>query len=107
MLDRSIAVSAAILATLSAQSAAWADDRVYPYHMMWGGSWFMGPLMMLVFFGVLVVLVVLLVRWLGHFGPSGRPEGPGSRAIAILEERFARGEIDRQEFEEKKRLLER
>ncbi len=33
---------------------------------------------------------------------SGRPD-----AKAILEERFARGEISKEEFEERKRVLER
>ena len=54
--------------------------------------------------GGIVALVVLLLR-------SGRSETPpawrqdAGRAFDILRERFARGEIDRQEYEERKGLL--
>ena len=48
---------------------AWAqqDRDFYGPHMMWGGWYgmFMGPLMMIIFIAVVVVLVVLAVRWLG------------------------------------------
>ena len=69
-------------------------------HMMFGG------LMMLAFWVLIIVLVVLLVRWL--IGPQAGERGAraeASSALRILEERFARGEIDREEFEERKRLL--
>lgn len=78
----------------------------------WQGGWgfgyghmIFGSLMMLLFFGAIILAVVLAVRWLG--GPAHRPEPRASegRALAILEERFARGEIDKDEFEERKRLL--
>ena len=78
--------------------------------MMWGGGsgWFLGPLMMLLFLVVAVVVVVLVVRWLG--GPGGGVSGAsgpsGKSALRILEERFARGEIDEEEFRERKRALE-
>lgn len=57
----------------------------------------------LLFAVLLVVGVVVLVRAL-----TDRGVGTGSRgssAIEILEERFARGEIDRDEFEERRRSL--
>lgn len=71
-----------------------------------GGGWMMG-IPMLVSALLFVVLVVagiwLLVRVIdGSFGRSTS----GSSARAILEERFARGEIDRDEFEERRRALE-
>jgi putative membrane protein len=75
---------------------------------MWGygWGWFFGALMMLVFWGGLIALVVFLVRSSGD-GSRGSSEGlRGSNARAILEERFARGEISKEEFEECKRVLD-
>ena len=71
----------------------------------WGG-WIWGALMMVVFWGGLVALVVFLVRGFGG-RPSQRDERP-SRADAgeILAERFARGEISEDEFEQRRRVLE-
>nr|WP_024288381.1 SHOCT domain-containing protein [Cellulomonas sp. KRMCY2] len=83
--------------------------------MMWNG-YGMGPGMWLLWLLVLagvVVLVVVLVRLAsgggtssgggsGHGGTtSGPPAGGVSRARAILEERYARGEIDSTEFQER------
>jgi putative membrane protein len=72
----------------------------------WGGGWWMmfGPFTMILFIALTVVLVVLLIRWLGGQGAADRPP-PGKSALDILRERFARGEIDKQEFEEKRRIL--
>ena len=99
-------VAAASLALQAAGNMALADDRTYPYHMMWGGGWFMGPFVMLFFFAIVVVAVVLLVRWLwpDHHS-SGVSRANVKSALTILEERYARGEIDKEEFEEKKRTI--
>lgn len=59
----------------------------------------------LLFLALLVVGVILLVRALwDRTAPSGAPDRASS-ALRILEERFARGEIDREEFEERRRAL--
>jgi len=75
---------------------------------MWDYGWGMmivGPLMMLLLVAAVVVVVVLLVRWLGG-GPARTAGDAGQgRALDILRERFARGEIDKEEFEERRRLL--
>ncbi len=85
-----------------------------PYYgpgMMWEGGWFhmlFGFLMMLLFLGVIVVLVVLGVRWLGGAEHSPFRHGPAAghrTALDILKERLAKGEIEVAEFEERKRAL--
>jgi putative membrane protein len=59
-------------------------------------------------FVVFVVVVVMLgVRWLMR-NTNTAPGGPASRedsALAVLRERFARGEIDAEEFEQRRRTL--
>jgi len=88
-----------------------AHAQMYPGygHDNWEWGWghmIYGPLMMIVFWGGLIVVAVLAVRWLGG-GSSHKHNGPTNRsnALDILRERFARGEIDKEEFEERKRLL--
>jgi len=56
------------------------------------------------FFAVIVVGVVLVVRSFSH-GGQAPPRSEGSRALDILDERFARGEIDHQEYEERRHTL--
>ncbi len=72
--------------------------------MMWGDGWWgfgMG-LVWLVFLGLIVTGIVLVIRGSSE-GGSGR--GRGTSALDILDDRFARGEIDREEYEERKRVL--
>jgi putative membrane protein len=73
--------------------------------MGYGWGWSMGIHMIsMVLFWVLIILgIVVLVRWIGTPSPSGAP--PARTALDILKERYARGEIEKQEFEEKKRDL--
>ena len=59
--------------------------------MGWGGGWGWG------WFGI-----VVLAKWL--FGGGGR-SAESDRALTILRERYARGEIDKQEFDARKRDL--
>jgi putative membrane protein len=73
--------------------------------MMWDGTWGWGALGMLwmaLFWVGIVVLAIWAIRQFSD-GSRGRSD---RRALDILEERFARGEIDRDEFEERKRALE-
>lgn len=74
---------------------------------MWSDGWWwvFGALHMLLFWGVLIFVIVALVRWMSGMpgaGAGGRSEG---RALEILKERYARGEINKEEFEQKKRDL--
>jgi putative membrane protein len=75
--------------------------------MPWYGMIF-GPLMMIIVFAAIIAVAVLLVRWLGggSHGVSQHDYSKSSEtALDILKERFARGQIEKDEFEEKKRLL--
>lgn len=61
-----------------------------------GFGWFTG----LVF---LVVLIWLVIRTLNH---DYYHKSHGSSALEILKERYAKGEISKEEFEEKRRQIE-
>jgi putative membrane protein len=56
----------------------------------------------------IIVLVALAIRWLVRSSRNDRyqPTAAGEDgALAVLRERYARGEIDAAEFEERKRTL--
>jgi putative membrane protein len=84
------------------------------YHHMWGWGFHpFGSILALVVTVWLIVWVVRMVRFGGHFS-HGRFRhagydgyGHGTAALDILDERFAKGEIDKNEFEEKRKLLMR
>ncbi len=62
--------------------------------------------MMIAFIAVIVGLVVLIVRWLGTDQTSTQHSARSAATpLDILKERFARGEIDKEEFEERRRVL--
>ena len=68
-----------------------------------GGGMFLGPLLMIGFWALVIYLIVLAVRWIGG-GTHSTP--PNERtALDILKERYARGEIDEREYEERKKTL--
>lgn len=69
--------------------------------MMWGYGW-LGFVWMSAFWVGLVMLVVWAVRRPDDRGMTGQ-----SRAMAILEERFARGELDADELHARRRDLAR
>jgi putative membrane protein len=69
----------------------------------WGGmmSWFGGGIMMIIFWIAVIYFIVWLVR-------NNKTNGTDNskKAIDLLKERYAKGEIDKKEFEEKKKDLE-
>jgi putative membrane protein len=72
----------------------------------WGMGWF-GGIFMIVFWILIVIGLVFLIKWLiqSTKGDSASTRSSSSSALEILKERYARGEINKQEFEEKKRDL--
>lgn len=69
----------------------------------WFGMGF-GWVFMILFWGLILLGIAALVRWLVA-GRSADPGTEGKTAIEILRERYARGEIGRDEYEQKLRDL--
>ena len=63
--------------------------------------WWIFPLLFGALWLLLIVFLILKLRWWGGWAHSeNRPD-----AIAVLKERFARGEIDAEEYENRRRVL--
>jgi putative membrane protein len=66
-----------------------------------GGPWIFWPFMMVLGLTICGAMMVFMMRGMMGHGRSG-----DRRALEILKERFARGEITQAQFEEQRRLLE-
>jgi putative membrane protein len=85
--------------------------------MMWGngfgmgGGWLLGGLMMLLFWAAVIGLVVWAIwafgrRQSGRVDYQSAPQAPqGDRALQIAKERYARGEISREQYDEIRQTL--
>jgi putative membrane protein len=82
-----------------------AQERMYEWHWethpMWWG-WGIGMMaMMLLFWLIIIIGLVVGIRWLLGKGKGASPDS----ALEILRQRYARGEINKDEFEIKKKDL--
>jgi len=75
--------------------------------MMRGGWGTLMLLMMLLFWVAIIVVIIVGIRWLVT---SGRRQTPAERgtesALDILQKRYARGEISKQEFEDMRQHMQ-
>lgn len=72
--------------------------------MMGGMGWF-GAILMVAFWVLVLVGLFLLIKWLLIQTRSASAPLSSPPALEILKERYARGEIDKKEFEDKKKDL--
>jgi putative membrane protein len=80
--------------------SAWSSN-VWDGTMPW--LMFLPMLWPIVVIGAIIFVVMLLIR--DRSKPAERRDPTGLRPFEILRERFARGEIDRAEYEEKRRVI--
>lgn len=97
MQSRTLLVGAALVWT------GLANAQPYGPGMMWGDGWGVHGVMHLLWWGLAVFAVVMLLRR-SHY-KHDRGAHSQDRSLAILRERYARGEIDKTEFEARKRDL--
>jgi putative membrane protein len=82
------------------ESAMWYGLGRFGYgHMQPWMSW-VGPIVMIVFWALVVTAILFLIRYLAH---QSRSSANDSSALAILKERYAKGEIDKEEFDQKRK----
>jgi len=73
----------------------------------WGGGWGWGMgfgwIFMILFWALVIFGIVALAKWIFSAGDS---VSSGKRSLDILKERYARGEITRDQYEQMRRDLE-
>jgi putative membrane protein len=69
---------------------------------MWGNHWMFGGFMWIFWIAGLVALI-FLIKWLVQQKPG--EQKPGESAVEILKKRYAKGEIDKEEYEQKRKDL--
>ncbi len=79
-----------------------------PAHMMWGFGWGMFPMMLLFLILFCIVAFFFARACMGgmhRWGPSHSWGDPTHSALQILNERFAKGEIQKEEYNERKAAI--
>ncbi|QIE47815.1 SHOCT domain-containing protein (plasmid) [Pseudohalocynthiibacter aestuariivivens] len=97
-----ISISAALFAT-AVSATPEGDGTAGLSHMMWdGGHGLSGGLMMAVFWGLIIGLVSLAVRGFSRRWQNVSRTG----ALDVLQDRYAKGEIDEEEYDRRKANLQ-
>jgi putative membrane protein len=72
----------------------------------WSGMWGFGWVFMVLFWALIVFGAAALAKWLFFKGNPGGSGTPGRNSLDILKERYARGEITRDQYAQMRRDLE-
>lgn len=97
-----IGVKTAIFIIISTDTsiAGWGQQAFYPGgHMM--GSGYMGW-MMILFWAMLLLMLILVIRWVLR---ATQFKSSSQTPLDVLKNRLANGEIDIEEFKEKRQFL--
>ena len=73
----------------------------WPYGFGWGW-WILGGIIMIIFWGGLIALVVWGIKKLTERSTPAHKQGP----LDVAKDRYARGEITREQFEQIKKDLQ-
>ena len=100
------------LAFFSSTTKALAQWRGYgqgmgPGMMGWGyGMGWIGMIIMVIFWIAVIIGIIFLIRWLFvSAGAKGHGTSSEDSPLEILKRRYARGDINKEEFEQKKKDL--
>ena len=93
-----------LLDTVRSAGVLQAQERLYEWHWemhpMWWWGWGMMAMMFL-FWVLFIVGLIVGIRWLIGKGKEQKQDS----ALEILRERYARGEINKEEFEARRKDL--
>jgi len=100
------------LVTPSTQYGGYGGGPGWGGHMMYGwGGWLGGPFMIIIWI-LLIVAGIALIKWLFAASkkdqptPLSFPAQGHDRSLAILRERYAKGEINKEEYQAMKADLD-
>ncbi len=90
-----------------ASSAHMMGEYNTGYHMMDGYWGWGGAILALLFFILIGVAIALIIKRFAYSSRGQKYQGQGdnSKPLEILKQRYAKGEINKEEFEERKKVI--